>query len=122
MRANRYLNVVLTIIAVELGWLALSQIGVPVSAQQAPTRVVITGIDVPRNQSLPATLRGVELGDAFVPVAIYGHVNEPPQPSRFSAIDVRTSTPLKIQEDRPIRIQEPLTVRIPVTSSPKPGL
>ena len=55
----RFLNVVLTIIAVELGWIAISQIGVPVSAQQAATRVVITGIEVPRNQSLPTTLRGV---------------------------------------------------------------
>jgi hypothetical protein len=118
----RFLNVVLTIIAVELGWMVISQTGVPVSAQPAATRVVITGIEVPRNQSLPTTLRGVDLGEAFVPVALYGEVEEPPEASRFEPINVRSSSPLKIEADRPLRIQEPVTVRIPVTSSPKPGL
>jgi hypothetical protein len=83
---------------------------------------VITGIEVPRNQSLPTTLRGVDLGEAFVPVALYGEVEEPPEASRFEPINVRSSSPLKIEADRPLRIQEPVTVRIPVTSSPKPGL
>ncbi len=90
MRSNRYLNVVLTVIAIELGWLAVSQMGVPISAQQAATRVVITGVDLDRN-AIPVVLRGAEI-------------------------------PIKIDSDRPIRIQEPVTVRIPVTTSPVPGL
>ena len=88
MDGNRYRNAVLTIIAIELGWLALTHTGVPVSAQQPPTRVVITGVDLEPTETLPVTVR----------------------------------TPVKIEADRPLRIQEPLTVRIPVTTAPRPGL
>ena len=88
MDANRYRNALLTIIALELGWIALTHTGVPVSAQQAPTRVVITGVDMRPTDSVPVAVQG----------------------------------PVKIEADRPLRIQEPLTVRIPVTTSPVPGL
>ena len=81
MPANRYLNVVLTIIAVELGWLAMSQLGVPVSAQQAPTRVVITGIELNPEESLPVVLRRADV------------------PIRLDA-----SQPLRIQEPLTVRI------------------
>ena len=97
MKANRYLNVVLTIIAIELGWMALANVGVPLSAQQTAMPVVITGVNVDRNvdrnQTLPVSLR-----------------------------EITAITPLKVDFDRPIRIQEPVTVRIPVTTSPRPGL
>jgi hypothetical protein len=93
MRTNRYLNVVLTVIAIELGWMALSQAGEPVSAQQTAMPVVITGVNVDRSQFLPVALR-----------------------------EVTASTALKVDFDRPLRIQEPVTVRIPVTTSPRPGL
>jgi hypothetical protein len=73
MAANRYLNTVLTIIAVELGWLAISHLGVPVSAQQAATRVVITGVELNPDESLPVALRRVE-----VPIRI-----DPSQPLRI---------------------------------------
>ncbi|MGH9241470.1 MAG: hypothetical protein ACRD3G_25770 [Vicinamibacterales bacterium] len=74
MSANRYLNTVLTIIAVELGWLAISDLGVPVSAQQAPTRVVITGIELNSDESLPVVLRRAD-----VPIRI-----DPTQPLRIA--------------------------------------
>jgi hypothetical protein len=57
MRANRYLNVVLTVIAIELGWIGLARVGTPVSAQQTPTRVVITGVEMNPDESLPVVLR-----------------------------------------------------------------
>jgi len=119
----RFLNVVLTIIAVELGWMAIIGTSVPVAAQQEATRVVITGVELPRNETtLPVTLRGVALDrDAFVPVAVLGQVEDRLPRTRFQPIDVRSSSPLKIEIDRPLRIQEPVTVRIPVTSSPVPG-
>jgi hypothetical protein len=88
MDANRYRNALLTIIALELGWIALTHTGVPVSAQQAPTRVVIAGVDMRQADTVPVAVQG----------------------------------PVKIEADRPLRIQEPLTVRIPVTTSPRPGL
>lgn len=97
MKANRYLNAVLTIIAIELGWMALANVGVPLSAQQNAMPVVITGVNiernVDRNQALPVMLR-----------------------------EITATTALKVDFDRPIRIQEPVTVRIPVTTSPRPGL
>jgi len=104
MRANRYLNVVLTIIAIELGWLTLSYTGTPVTAQQAATPVVITGVQVPPN--------------AFLPVGVLGQVDD----TRFEPLDVRTIGPVKIETDRPIAIEtiKPIEVRIPVTSSPVP--
>src|SRR5262245_22942489 len=70
---NRYLHAVLTIIAVELGWIALNHSGVPVSAQQKATPVIITGVELPRDYSFPVALRNVDLRDnAFVPVGILG--------------------------------------------------
>jgi hypothetical protein len=48
MKSDGYLKVVLTLIAVELGWIALTLTGEPVAAQAgqaAPTRVVITGVE-----------------------------------------------------------------------------
>ena len=101
----RFLNVVLTIIAIELGWIAVMGTSVPVAAQQGATRVVITGVE----------------RDAFVPVAVLGQPAERLDRGRFEPIDIRPSSPLKIEADRPLRIQEPVTVRIPVTSSPVPG-
>jgi hypothetical protein len=123
MSSNRYLNAVLTIIAVELGWLALTHAGVPVTAQQAATPVVITGIELEQDDTLPVAVREFQLRDrnAFLPVAVFGQVENPPQAARFQPIDIRASAPLKVDVDRPIRIAEPVTVRIPVTSSPRPG-
>lgn len=84
MPANRYLNVVLTIIAVELGWLAISQLGAPVSAQQAPTRVVLTGIELNSEELLPVVLRRADV------------------PLRLDS-----SQPLRIQE--PVTVRIPVT-------------
>ena len=123
MGANRYLNAVLTIIAVELGWLALTHASVPVTAQQAATPVVITGIELEQDDTLPVAVREIQLRDrnAFLPVAVLGQVENRSQTERFQPIDIRASAPLKVDVDRPIRIAEPVTVRIPVTSSPRPG-
>ena len=68
MRADRYLKVILTIIAVELGWIGLQHTGSPVSAQQTATPVVITGIDLEKQAD-------------YLPVSVLGQVrNVPPQP------------------------------------------
>jgi hypothetical protein len=125
MTANRYLNAVLTLIAVELGVIALTHTAEPVSAQQPrPTPVVITGVEVPRNVMLPITVRSVELTDrsAYLPVAVLGQETLPD--TRFRPIDVRTTAPIKIEADRPLRVEAdpPLKVQIPVVTSPRPGL
>ena len=82
MRGNRYLNVLLTIIAIELGWLALNQAAVPVTAQ-APARVVITGIDLLPNDQLPVEVRGTVVIDA--------------------------NRPLRVEADPPLKVQIPVT-------------
>jgi hypothetical protein len=124
MTANRYLNAVLTLIAVELGVIALTHTAEPVSAQQRPTPVVITGVEVPRNVMLPVTVRSVELTDrsAYLPVAVLGQEALPD--TRFRPIEVRTTTPIKIEADKPILVDAdpPLRVQIPVVTSPRPGL
>jgi len=123
MGANRYLNVLLTIIAVELGWIALTHTGVPVSAQQRAQPVVITGVELPRNEPLPVSLHGIELRDrnAFVPVAVLGQVADN---AGFRPLDIRSTTAIKIDTDRPLRVEAdpPLKVQIPVVTSPVPGI
>jgi len=126
MTANRYLNVVLTLIAAELGVIALSHTGVPVSAQQKATPVVITGVDMQRNVTVPITVRGVELIDrkTYLPVGLYGQLEGPPDTAAFRPVDIRAIGTVKIEADRPIRVEAdpPLKVQIPVVSSPRPGL
>ena len=124
MRANRYLNVVLTVIAIELGWIGLNHMGTPVSAQQTAQPVVITGVQMPQSDTLPmnmlpVTVRGVELRNRneFMPIGLYGQVEQVPGRERFQPIDIRTPVPIKVEADRPLRIAEPVTVRIPVTVS-----
>ena len=124
MTATRYLNAVLTLIAVELGVIALGHSGVPVSAQTQATRVVITGVDMQRNAALPISVRGVELIDrkAYLPVALYGQVDAPPDTAAFRPIETRAMTAIKI--DGPVRVEAdpPLKVQIPVVTSPRPGI
>ena len=82
MTANRYLNAILTIIALELGWLALSHSAVPVSAQQGATRVVLSGIDLRNNEVLPVAHRG--------------------------PVEIRATTPVPITANRPIEVFIPV--------------
>jgi hypothetical protein len=82
MRANRYLTVLLTIIAIELGWIALNQTAVPVTAQ-ASAPVVITGIDLPAGMTLPVEVRG--------------------------SVIVEANRPLRVEADPPLKVQIPVT-------------
>ena len=84
MTAKRYLNVVLTLIALELGWIALNQSAVPVAAQQTATPVVITGINLRSD-------------DAPLPVAVRG------------PIDIRATAPVPIVATRPLEVFIPVT-------------
>jgi len=72
MRADRYLKVVLTVIALELAWIGVKDFADPASAQGAPARVVIAGIEMDAAQP------------AYLPVAIVGSIKTIPQPLRTS--------------------------------------
>jgi hypothetical protein len=130
MMASRYLNAVLTLIAVELGFIALSHSGAPVSAQVRPTQVVITGVEMQRNATLPIIVRGIELADrkAYLPVALYGQLDAPPDTANFRPVETRAMTPIGVEGpvriEGPVRVEAdpPLKVQIPVVTSPRPGL
>jgi hypothetical protein len=98
MNADRYLKVVLTIVALELGVIVLKDAAPPAAAQQVgprvdPVPVIVTGvaIDHGRQTSLPVTVMGAER-----PIPI-----EAEQP-----LQVETTRPIVVQTaDRPLMIK-----------------
>jgi hypothetical protein len=109
MTVDRYTKLLLTVIALELGWIAVSGIGAPVSAQ--------------RNEPTPVIIRGVEGApgkEAVIPVTVVGSTIvrvESARPLEFVA-----PQPIKIEADHPIPVEtgsEPLLIR---TVSDPPAL
>jgi hypothetical protein len=102
MTTDRYTKLVLTLIAVELGWIAIGQFGVPVSAQRnEPTPVIIRGVEGAPGKELliPVTLVGA-------PVAVRVESARP--------LEIVATQPVKIEADRPIPVEtgnEPLLIR-----------
>jgi len=113
MRADRYLTGVLTVIALELFWLGIKDLAVPVSAQSAPTRVVIAGVEMDTA--------------AYLPVAVVGNVRTIPVPLRptIEPLAVRVGSPVQIDtEQRPLKIEadHPLKVEtVRYTPGDRPG-
>jgi hypothetical protein len=120
MSRDRYLKIILTVIAIELGWIALTDTGVQVSAQQNPpmTSVVIRGIDLPcqgnaincRETSLP-----IDIARQTTPVRIAA---DAPLPVNASGIvRIRADQPMIVETgERPLLIQS-----VPAGTSPRPG-
>ena len=114
--SDRYLKVVLTVIALELLWLGVKDIGTPVSAQQQARRdvtpVVITGVEM---RALPIEIRGIELGNRMTnALPVFGAAGgaavavAAPAPLPIEAprpIPIVGSVPLRIQADRPIPVE-----------------
>ena len=124
MAANRYVRVILTVIALELGWIALKDTAVPVSAQRGqqtePTPVVIRGIDLPCTG--PASYANCR--EIFLPVAITQAnssmrvVADPPlQVDARGLIRIRADQPIVVEtRDRPLLIQS-----VPAGTAARPG-
>jgi len=91
MAVDRYTRIVLTIIALELGWLGVKNATpVSVSAQQSePMPVVIRGVE------------GVKGKPLFIPVRI-----------------AEQTAPVRVTWDRPLPIDVPLPIRVETISSP----
>jgi hypothetical protein len=118
--ADRYLKIVLTIIAIELGWMALKDTAVNVSAQQTQqlTPVVIRGVDIPcdngdrncREATLPVALMRANnpmrvIADAPLPVDARGIVR------------IRADQPMIVEtRERPLLIQS-----VPAGTAARPG-
>jgi hypothetical protein len=116
MRVDTYTRAVLTVIALCLIYLCARDVAPPALAQDAPTRVVITGVALESGGT-----RGV------LPVGVVGEmriVGEgfsalPVQPLR-----VRVGDPVEIQTTRPIKVEadQPLLVRaVREPGSQRPG-
>jgi hypothetical protein len=102
MTVDRYTKLLLTIIALELGWIAIAgSAGVQVSAQ--------------RNEATPVIIRGVEGPpgkEVFIPVAVVGSTVLRVESAR--PLEVIASQPVKIEADRPIPVEtgnEPLLTK-----------
>jgi hypothetical protein len=120
MPTDRYLKIILTIIAVELLWIGLRDVATPVSAQVAPTSVIVQGIEI---AGAPAGTLPVLITETRQPVPI-----DAPR-----AIRIESERPLTVQVDRPlpvdvggpitVEVDEPLRVQvIPDPPRPRPGV
>jgi hypothetical protein len=120
--ADRYLKIVLTLIAIELGWIAVNQTmpRVQAQAQPAPTPVVIRGIDLQGARLLPVALVGTY---RQVPPE-YAQILERPTVAVQGVVSVNAAAPVRIITDRPIKVEadRPLKVEsVPYTPAQKPG-
>jgi len=114
MHTDRYLRILLTVIAIELLWLGLKDVAPAVSAQAEPTRVVIASVE-----------------GGFLPVALAGQTatagRNPLRPIQIGiagTVAIEARMPLKIEADRPLKVEadRPLKVEaVPYTPGARPG-
>jgi hypothetical protein len=132
--SDRYLRIVLTIIAVELGWLGLKDVmptTAAAQAQSAATRVVITGVDLPaRTQVLPVAVAGGIRGTTVPSWAAMDAIRVEPgdRPLRVEGaerplrVEVGGQINARIIEPIHVDTSQPLDVRAVVQTSPRPGI
>ena len=118
--SDRYLKIILTVIALELGWMALKDTAVQVSAQQNQfTPVVIRGIELPC-QSGPVNCK-----EELLPVSIM-RANNPLRVTADTPLQVDARGIVRIRADQPMLVEtgdRPLLIQsVPATSAPRPGL
>jgi hypothetical protein len=124
MSADRYLRVVLTVIAVELLWLGIRDTAPPAHAQQAPQSVVITGIRIGKQDytTLPVAIVGSVRPDSIA----LSHELPGVQPlsTRVSdVVQVETRQPMAVQiANQPLTIQSGATPVVVDVVPAKPGL
>jgi hypothetical protein len=115
MSADRYTRIVLTVIAVELGWLGVKDGPVPVSAQQVePMPVIIQGVEGVRGRPLVFPVR---IAEATTPVRVT--VDRP--------LPVEVPLPIRVDAINPIVVEtapeRPLLVKsVQAERTPRPGL
>jgi hypothetical protein len=108
MAVDRYVKIVLTIIALELFWIGIKDTAPPVAAQaQAPAPAAAT----------PVIIRGIQIApnsNDYLPVGIVG------QPVRVEVagqpVRVDVGQPVKVEADRALPVQA-----IPYTPTNRPG-
>ena len=111
---DRYLRIVLTVIAIELAWMGMKDvIPTAVEAQAGATRVVITGVDLPnRTQFLPVAVAGTVRGTTTPPWATLDVLR-----TDIGTINARIVDPIRIDTTRPLDVKS-----VMATGAPRPGL
>lgn len=105
MTADRYIKIVLTVIALELFWLGVREAAPPAHAQQEPTAVVITGIRIGPNEY------------STLPVAVMGGTRSLPfgrELPNMQPLEVRMTQPIQAEIKQPITVEtgtKPLIVQ-----------
>lgn len=86
---DRYVKAILTVIAIELLWLGVKDIGTPVSAQAAyaPTPVIIRGIE----------LRPERITNVMTALPMYA----------VEPVEIETKAPLPVEAPRPLPVEAP---------------
>jgi hypothetical protein len=121
MSRDRYLKIVLTVIAIELAWLGLKDSAVRVSAQQnqAPTPVILRGIE------LPCQAGAINCREETLPVAIV-RANNPLRVTSDTPLQVDARGIIRVRADQPMIVEtrdRPLLIQsVPATSAPRPGI
>lgn len=100
MTRDHYLKTILTVIALELLWLAVNGPARTASAQAAATPVIITGVqlDSTGEHTLPVSILGAVTIDSHIP------------------LKVEADRPLKVETDRPLRVES-----VPYSPGKRPG-
>jgi hypothetical protein len=127
MPRDRYLKIILTVIAIELGWLGVKDMAVPVSAQQTQqnqqnpplTPVVIRGID------LPCGGNTINCRETFLPVSVT-RATSPVRVTVDAPLPVDARGTVRIRQDQAIIVEtgdRPLMIQsVPPTAAPRPGI
>ena len=109
---DRYLKIVLTVIALELFWLGVKDLGQPVAAQTAAARVVIAGVDVAPgttvNGALPVIVRP---GDVALRIQA-DRADRPLQTMVGRPVRIETDRPLPITIDRPVKVEADTPLKV----------
>ena len=112
--SDRYLRIILTVIAIELAWMGVKDlIPTSVEAQAGVTRVVITGVDMPnRSQFLPVAVAGSVRGIITPTWATLDVLR-----TDLGTINARIVEPVRIDTTRPLDVKS-----VMATGAPRPGL
>jgi hypothetical protein len=127
MARDRYLKIILTVIAIELGWLGVKDVAAPVSAQQTqqpqqnqqPTSVIIRGIDLPCQGNAP------NCRETSLPVALT-RTNVPVRVTAETPLPVDARGTVRIRQDQAIIVETGdralLVQSVPPIAAPRPGI